>query len=357
MDPETDRINALKAAGELFSKTPLILDTETTGIDESARIVDIAIMAPNGRVAFESFVNPEVPIPVEASRIHGITDKMVEGAPTWPEICGRIRDLLYYTPVAGYNIGFDLRMVEQMDLAYGLSPVTFEGGFSGDVMSIYAQYYGEWDDYHGNYRWQKLTTACKQLGIEFEQEAAHRARYDCELARQVMFALNERWNAYWHIDEVVKNLAYWRKTEQEAKKHLEEIQAEMEARWDWKSWDDQLDRARSLVATHLDEIRRSALEANDKHPHPAVGIRNITRLEYDPRKAYLWCQDHLPAALVLDRTFFEKHAKAVAKTSPLDFVTISQEPQATIATDLSAYLDKVAPVDEAPAVEPGDIPF
>jgi hypothetical protein len=70
----------------LFASGFLILDTETTGIGQWDRIVEIALIDDQGMVLMNTLVNPEIPIPKEASAIHGITDEMVSAAPTFSEI-------------------------------------------------------------------------------------------------------------------------------------------------------------------------------------------------------------------------------------------------------------------------------
>jgi hypothetical protein len=72
--------------------------------------------------------------------------------------------------------------------------------------------------------------------------------------------------------------------------------------------------------------------------HPAIGIRQVRKLEYDSGDALVFCRTNLMAAIKLDTKLFEKHAKAVEETAPLPFVTYSLEVQATLATDLSNYL-------------------
>ncbi len=70
-------------------------------------------------------------------------------------------------------------------------------------------------------------------------------------------------------------------------------------------------------------------ETGSKTPADGVGIREVTKLDYDTKTAFNWAIEH-SMALNLDKRGFEK----IAKVSPPDFVTISQEPQATIATNL-----------------------
>lgn len=61
---------------------PLYYDTETTGIKIGKdRIVEIAAYDPEQDRKFCTFVDPECPIPPEATAITHITDEMVQGAP------------------------------------------------------------------------------------------------------------------------------------------------------------------------------------------------------------------------------------------------------------------------------------
>lgn len=62
-------------------------DTETTGVrvDKDA-IVEIAAFDPDGNREFVSFVQPGMPIPEEASAIHGITEEMVKDAPPFADV-------------------------------------------------------------------------------------------------------------------------------------------------------------------------------------------------------------------------------------------------------------------------------
>lgn len=90
----------------------------------------------------------------------------------------------------------------------------------------------------------------------------------------------------------------------------------------------------SLIAaeTHLRAMTLEAyLETGNKTPALGVGIRIVTKLDYRPETAFKWAQNH-KMALKLDILAFEKIVKAAP--SELKFVTIREEPQATIATNL-----------------------
>lgn len=84
----------------------LFFDLETTGVDKSNdRIVEIAIVRFDGekRFEFETLVNPGVPIPKEASDIHGITDEKVKDSPTFAKLAKKIHNIFSGCDIYGYN--------------------------------------------------------------------------------------------------------------------------------------------------------------------------------------------------------------------------------------------------------------
>lgn len=100
-----------------------VVDTETTGLYPSRdRLVEIAIMlleveAATGRLVrvletYEALQDPGLPIPAEATAIHGITDAMVRGQRIDALRVGRMlgaADL-----VVAHNSGFDKGFVRQV---------------------------------------------------------------------------------------------------------------------------------------------------------------------------------------------------------------------------------------------------
>jgi len=64
-----------------------VVDLETTGVSvDRDRVVQLGIirLEPSGQYyEFDRFVNPEMPIPPEASAVHGISDGMVADGPTF----------------------------------------------------------------------------------------------------------------------------------------------------------------------------------------------------------------------------------------------------------------------------------
>ena len=93
---------------EITEAQILVFDTETTGIDTATdRIVEFGAIGVRGQVIGEmahNYVNPGMPIPKEASDIHGVTDEKVAGEPRFPGIAGLMRGLMEAADVlCGYN--------------------------------------------------------------------------------------------------------------------------------------------------------------------------------------------------------------------------------------------------------------
>ncbi|MCS6801039.1 MAG: 3'-5' exonuclease [Chloroflexota bacterium] len=84
------------------------LDLETTGISTAhSRIVEIALFLvhPDGREEQNVFrVNPGIPIPADAVRVHGISDRDVIGHPQFSALAPTVEALLRGCDLAGFNI-------------------------------------------------------------------------------------------------------------------------------------------------------------------------------------------------------------------------------------------------------------
>jgi len=103
---------------KLNTSRPLaVLDIETTGVVPlHDRIVEIAIlrMEQDGRSAtFHKRINPGIPIPPEASSVHGIRDEDVVDCPSFRELAGKIAEILSGCDLVGYNvIKFDIPFLQ-----------------------------------------------------------------------------------------------------------------------------------------------------------------------------------------------------------------------------------------------------
>jgi DNA polymerase-3 subunit epsilon len=118
-------------------------DLETTGINvERDRIVQIALVRiePGGaRRTFETLVNPECPIPPEATAVHGIKDADVRDMPTFSQIRQDVEDFLRDADLAGFNsVNFDQPLL-QAEFKRAGSEREFAGVRHLDAMRIFHQ--------------------------------------------------------------------------------------------------------------------------------------------------------------------------------------------------------------------------
>ncbi|MFO7873709.1 MAG: 3'-5' exonuclease [Bacteroidales bacterium] len=111
---------------ELNLTRPLaFFDLETTGTNVvKDRIVEISIykILPGGHnESLTRLVNPTIPIPEEASDIHGITDNDVADAPTFEQLAPTLDKFMHNCDLAGYNSNkFDVPMLIEEFLRCGI---------------------------------------------------------------------------------------------------------------------------------------------------------------------------------------------------------------------------------------------
>jgi len=123
-----DQLNLFAAAAaKLNLKRPLaFFDLESTGTDfVKDRIVEISILRVNvdGSKDIKTLkLNPTIPIPIEASKIHGIYDEDVITAPTFKEKAKEIFDFMDPCDLAGFNSNkFDVPMLMEEFIRVGLT--------------------------------------------------------------------------------------------------------------------------------------------------------------------------------------------------------------------------------------------
>lgn len=102
---------------QLILKKPLaFFDLETTGINISRdRIVEVSIVKalPTSSEEVRTMrINPEMPIPLESSLIHGIYDEDVKDCPTFRQVAKTLAAFLEGCDLAGFNSNrFDVPML------------------------------------------------------------------------------------------------------------------------------------------------------------------------------------------------------------------------------------------------------
>lgn len=94
----------------------VVFDVETTGLfpQRGDRIVEIAaVRVKNWKIVdtFESLINPQRDLPIEAQNINNISEDMVAGAPTADEVLPKMIDFTRGACLVGHNIKFDLNFL------------------------------------------------------------------------------------------------------------------------------------------------------------------------------------------------------------------------------------------------------
>lgn len=103
----------------LHLKKPVVfLDLETTGINiVTDRIVEIALLkinVDNSEEEKQMRINPEMPIPLESSMIHGIYDEDVRNSPTFREVAKTFVKFLEGCDLGGFNSNrFDIPLLAE----------------------------------------------------------------------------------------------------------------------------------------------------------------------------------------------------------------------------------------------------
>jgi len=159
-----------------------IVDIETTGGSPlNHRIVEIGIvLVEEGQIVskFHSLVNPEMNIPYNVILIHGITNEMVESAPTFSEIASDIQEMTKGAVFVAHSVAFDFGFVkaeftriEQLYERKRLCTVRLSKRLLPGLKS------------------HSLASLCQFYKIE--NARAHRALQDAEATARIFFELNQ----------------------------------------------------------------------------------------------------------------------------------------------------------------------
>jgi DNA polymerase-3 subunit epsilon len=94
-----------------------VVDVETTGgspgsYDRVTEVAAVHVDGPPVTLAFSSLVNPERPIPWHITRLTGISDAMVRGAPTFRDLAGELAAHLVGRVFVAHNARFDFGFLD-----------------------------------------------------------------------------------------------------------------------------------------------------------------------------------------------------------------------------------------------------
>ena len=95
----------------------IVLDTETTGLDYTReKIIEFAaVRLENGKITdeYQTLINPKQHIRKSSIAIHGITQDMVEDAPTEEEVMPKMLEFIGDYPIVAHNAIFDYSFLNE----------------------------------------------------------------------------------------------------------------------------------------------------------------------------------------------------------------------------------------------------
>lgn len=171
---------------ELDLKNPLVFfDLETTGINiVTDRIVEISYVKvfPNGKEESKTRrINPEMPIPAQATAIHGITDEDVKDCPTFKVVAKSLATQIEGCDLAGYNSNrFDIPLLAEEFLRAGVDIDMSKRKFV-DVQTIFHKME------------QRTLSAAYKFYCEKSLENAHTAEADTIATYEILKAQLDRY--------------------------------------------------------------------------------------------------------------------------------------------------------------------
>jgi len=173
-----------------------VIDVETTGLSPSdSRVIEVAVVRMQGGEiihSFSSLLNPGTPIPADATRIHGITDADVAGAPRFVDVLVNLVQITEGAIPVAYNEGFDRGFIAmemaRLNMSDGLPRSAFDSQWPAWLDPLTWLRHASRDS---NVKVSnKLTDACARLGVTIEN--AHRAEADAEAAGRLLWKIRDQ---------------------------------------------------------------------------------------------------------------------------------------------------------------------
>lgn len=169
-----------KLSARVQDVTFVVFDTETTGLSpEQDRIVEIgAVRFRNGVVVEERgwLINPGMPIPKRATRVHGITTAMVKNKPSFAEVYPEFQAFVGDAVLVAHNARFDIAMVRAEAERAGLPT---PANVVIDSLKLFRRWYPEAETH-------KLAALAAYVGIA--GGGFHRGDADSRYAGMILFS-------------------------------------------------------------------------------------------------------------------------------------------------------------------------
>lgn len=169
-----------------LSQEPLFLDTETTGLDATAEVLEIGLVDARGCIVYETRLKPTVSISPEATAVHGIDEVALGDAPCWPDVAELLQFHIGQHPLVIFNAAFDMRILKQTAAAHNDPADWLDSLTTHCAMMLSARYYGATN----RYGTISLANAVSQAGLTWTGRA-HSAVTDAVMTARVVNAVAE----------------------------------------------------------------------------------------------------------------------------------------------------------------------
>ncbi|MCV6586347.1 MAG: exonuclease domain-containing protein [Marinibacterium sp.] len=168
----------------LSSLSFTVFDTETTGLlphkDDIVQIGAVHVLS--GRIVpgeeIDQYVDPGRPIPAASTKVHGISDAMVAGAPDIATAGRQLHRFACNSVIVAHNAPFDMAFLHRQASAMG---VRWEHPIL-DTVLLSAVVYGTTDTH-------TLDALCERLEITIPEARRHTALGDAEATAKVLCCL------------------------------------------------------------------------------------------------------------------------------------------------------------------------
>ena len=190
--------SATTTAEPLTNITFVAFDVETTGLSRKDRVIEIAAVKFRGttEIAAASWlINPGIPIPKSAQRVHGITDSMVKGSPAFAEVFTNFLVFADDSILLAHNASYDARMINQEVARLDLTAPT---NAVADTLRLSRIWFPEIESH-------SLKSVLTHL--EMTQKEGHRALSDTRDVMRLFIAGTEKMGADTRLKEIEKAIS------------------------------------------------------------------------------------------------------------------------------------------------------
>lgn len=159
----------------------VVFDTETTGLlphkDEIVQLGAVRVL--RGRIVegevFETLVDPGRPIPAASTKVHGVSDAMVQGAPKIDVVGGQFHHFARDAVIVAHNAPFDMAFLHRHASSAGVrwtNPIV-------DTVLLSAIVFGASETH-------TLDALCDRLGVVIPEHLRHTALGDAQATAEVL---------------------------------------------------------------------------------------------------------------------------------------------------------------------------